>query len=136
MAVGGKWSGRNLLVTIGGEVVPCIQSFSVTPSDEFVEYKCVGSDGTKRIYDGRNWSSEATCLLDNDDQTFINSVNAAPGTPQAIIAYPDGNVAGQIKISFNAFVAMGAETSRGSAGSSAIQIVPDGDVTFGTATGS
>lgn len=136
MAVGDKWSGANLAITIGGTAVPCPQSISVTPTDQFVEYKCPGAAAVERIWTARSWDANIVCFPNNDDADDLNAFAANPGTTQPIVAYPDGNTSGKVKVTFDAFVAPGLASAMDSVGSSTINLVVDGAVTIGTATGS
>ena len=129
-----QFAGRNLVVTISGTTVPCPQSVTLTPSQDVYEYYCPGASGKQKILLGTNWTGSITFFPEENDQTDITSFNTT--TAAAIICYPDGNTNGYMKITCSAFCSTGLDLSVGSAGSSTINLLIDGDVTFGSATGS
>ena len=130
-----QWTGKNLAITIDGDPVTCPQSFEVSGSHEFVEYYCVGTAGKQRVHDGTNWTASCTWFPENDDHADLTDFNNTAAVA-AVIVYPDGNTSGNIKITFNAYTSVSLSTQRSSVGSSTITFVVDGDVTFGSATGS
>ena len=129
-----QFAGRNLAVTIGGTSVPCPQSAEFTPSQDIYEFYCTGASGKQKILLGTGWTGSITFFPEENDQTDIASFNTT--TAAAIIVYPDGNTSGYMKITCNAYCSTGLSLSVGSAGSSTINLMIDGDVTFGSATGS
>lgn len=129
-----QFAGRNLLVTIGGTTVPCPQSFEVTPSQDIAEYYCTGASGKQKILLGTAWSGSCTFFPEENDQADITAFNTT--TAAAVICYPDGNVNGYTKITFNAYCSTGLGVNVGSPGSSTVTFMIDGDVTFGSASGS
>ena len=136
MAVGNKFTGANLSITIGGTAMNCPQSFRVIPTSKFVEYECPGAAATLRVFTSRSWDASAVDFTDNDDFAKTNAWNAAPGTAQAVIIYPDGITSGQTKITFSAYVDAGIEGSMGSIGSNPINFTVNGDVTLAASSGS
>lgn len=126
--MGDQWSGKNLVVTIEGDTVPCPQSFEVQGSHDFVEFYCVGTAGKQRIYDGTNWTGSVTYFPENTDHANITDFNNS--VPVAILGYPDGNTAGRVRVSFNAASSVSLSTQRSSVGSVTVNFVIDGDVTF------
>lgn len=136
MAVGDKFAGANLAATIGGTALNCPQSFRVVPTSKFVEYECPGASGTQRVFVARNWEASMVDYIDNDDHTKLNAWNAAAGTVQAVVIYPDGNVSGKTKITFDAYPDAGIEGGMGNIGSSPISLTVNGGVTLASATGS
>ena len=126
-----QWTGRNLAVTVGAVTLTCPQSFEVSGQHEFVEFYCTAADGKQRIYDGTNWTASATWFPENDDHADLAALDSA--TAVAVIAYPDGNTTGKIKVTFNAFPSVALTTQRSSAGSSTVTLTVDGDVTFAAA---
>lgn len=129
-----QFTGKNLAVSIAAAAVTCPQSFEVNGQHEFIEYYCVGTDGKQRVYDGTNWTASCVWFPEDNDHADLTDFNNT--TSAAITVYPDGNTSGKIKITFNAFSSVGLNVSRGSVGSSTINFVIDGDVTFTNATGS
>lgn len=137
MAVGDKFAGPNLAITIGGTAVPCPQSFSFTPTDQFVEYNCPGASGVQRLWTARSWAAALAYLPDNDNHDILAFFNGSPGVTKEVVVYPDGNVSGQTKVAADCYVAVGLElSSYGSNGSAPVSLVVDGEPTFSTATGS
>lgn len=136
MAVGDKFAGKSLAITIGGTALDCAQSYRVVPTSRFVEYDCPAAAATQRVFVARSWDASCMDYSDNDSHDKINAWNASAGTTQAVVIYPNGNVSGQTKISFGAFVDAGQELSMGSMGSVPITFTVSGDVTFESATGS
>lgn len=132
--MGDQWVGKNLALTIENAPVTCPQSFELNGQHDFVEYYCVGTDGKQKIYDGTNWTGSCTWFPENDDHADLTNFNNT--TAVAVVVYPDGNTSGRIKITFNAFTSVGLNTQRSSVGSSTVNFVIDGDVTFAAATGS
>ncbi len=132
--MGNQFAGRNLAVTIGGTAVPCPQSVTVTPSQDIYEYYCTGASGKQKILLGTAWSGSCIFFPEDNDQADITSFNTT--TAAAVIVYPDGNTNGSMKITFSAYCSTGLDLSVGSAGSSTVNFMIDGDVTFGSATGS
>lgn len=129
-----QFTGKNLALTIEGDPVTCPQSFEVTSNFDFLEYYCVASSAKQRILNGTDWTASAVWFPEFDDHADLTDFNNT--TAVAIVVYPDGNTTGNIKITFNAFTTAGLNVSRGSVGSSTINFIIDGDVTFGSATGS
>ena len=129
-----QFAGRNLAVSIASTAVPCPQSVTITPSQDVYEYYCTGTSGKQKILLGTGWSGSCTFFPEENDQTDITAFNTT--TAVAVIVYPDGNTNGYMKITFNAFCSTGLDLSVGSAGSSTVNFMIDGDVTFGSATGS
>ncbi len=129
-----QFTGKNLAVSVDSVALPCPQSFEVNGQHDFVEFYCVGTAGKQRVYDGTNWTGSATFFPEDDDGTTLAGLNET--TAVAIIAYPDGNTSGKIKVTFNAFCSIGLSVQRSSVGSATVNFVVDGDVTFGAATGS
>ena len=132
--MGDQWTGKNLAITIDGDPVTCPQSFEINGQHDFVEFYCPGTDGKQKVYDGTNWTASNVWFPENDDHADLTDFNNT--TPVAIVAYPDGNTSGRIKITFNAFTSVNLGTQRSSVASSTITYVIDGDVTFAAATGS
>lgn len=133
--MGTKFAGKNLAITVGGTALNCPQSFDVDSDLEFIEFYCVGTAGKQRIPDGVSWSASATFFPDNDDASDIAGL-LNDDTAVAVVVYPDGNTASNIKITFNAFSAPGLSVNRGSVASGKVKFVVSGDVTFAAATGS
>jgi hypothetical protein len=129
-----QWTGKSLAVSVDSVSLPCPQSFEISGQHEFVEYYCVGTAGKQRVYDGTNWTGSSTFFPEDDDYTILSGLNET--TAIAVIAYPDGNTSGKIKVTFNAFCSVGLTTQRSSVGSATVTFTVDGDVTFGSATGS
>lgn len=132
MAVGDKFAGANLSITIGGTALTCPQSYRVIPTSSFVEYNCPGATGTQRVFVAKNWDGSVMDYVDNDDQAKINAWNAAAGTDQAVVINPDGSTSGQMTITFDAFVDAGLEGGMGNIGSVPINLTINGGVTVGT----
>ncbi len=129
-----QFAGRDLAVTINGTAVPCPQSAEFTPSQDIYEYYCTGATDKQKILLGTGWSGSITFFPEDNDQTDITSFNTT--TAVAVVCYPAGNTSGNIKITCNAFCSTGLSTAVGSAGSSTINLMIDGTVAFGSATGS
>ena len=129
-----QFAGRNLAATINATAVPCPQQVTLTPSQDVYEYYCTAAAGKQKILLGTNWTGSITFFPEENDQADIAAFNTT--TAVAIIVYPDGNTSGYMKITCNAFCSTGLDLSVGSAGSSTINLIVDGDVTFGSATGS
>lgn len=123
-----QFSGKNLALTIGGVTVTCPQSFEVTSNFDFLEYYCVASSAKQRVLNGTDWTASCVWFPENNDQTDISDFNNT--ATAAVVVYPDGATAGNIKITFDAYSTCGLNTSRGSVGSSTINFIIDGDVTF------
>ena len=132
--MGNQFAGRNLAVTIGGTAVPCPQSAEVTPSQDITEYYCTSASGKQKILLGTNWAGNCVFFPENNDQADITSFNTT--TAVAVVIYPDGNVNGNMKITFDAYCSTGLGVNLGNPGSSTVNFAVDGDVTFGSATGS
>ena len=129
-----QFTGKNLAVSVDSVALPCPQSFEINGQHDFVEFYCVGTAGKQRVYDGTNWTGSATFFPEDDDHAILQGLNET--TPVAVVGYPDGNTSGKIKVTFNAFTSIGLSTQRSSVGSATVSFVVDGDVTFGSATGS
>ncbi len=129
-----QFAGRNLAVTIASTAVPCPQSVEITASQDIAEYYCTGASGKQKILLGTGWTGSCTFFPEDNDQTDITSFNTT--SPVAVTVYPDGNATGKIKITFNAYCSAGLSVQQGSPGSSTVNFMIDGDVTFGSATGS
>jgi len=134
---GEKYAGPNLAVTIGGTAVVCPQSFSFTPTDQFVEYNCPGAAGVQRQWTARSWAASLAYLPNNNSHDILGFFNATPGVTKEVIVYPDGNTSGLTKVTANCYVAVGMELgSYGAVGSAPVSLVVDGEPTFANATGS
>lgn len=129
-----QWTGRNLAVTIDGDVVPCVQSVSLNPTQDFAEYYCPGVTGKQKVLIGSAWTGSVTFFPEDDDHVDLTSFNT--DTAVAIIIYPDGNTSGKIKATCSAYCATGLETNNGSIGSATVTLNIDGAVTFAAASGS
>lgn len=129
-----QWAGRNLAVTIAGTAVPCPQSLTLTPAQDFAEYYCPGTTDKQRVLIGTGWSGSLTFFPEDDDHADVTAFNTA--TAVAIVAYPDGNTAGKIKATFNAYCACSLDTNSGNVASATVTFTIDGAVTFAAATGS
>ena len=123
-----QFTGKNLSITIDGDAVTCPQSFEINGQHDFVEFYCVGTAGKQRVYDGTNWTASVTWFPEDNDHADITDFNNTAAV--AVLAYPDGNTAGKIRVSFSAFSSVGLSTQRSSVGSSTVNFVIDGDVTF------
>jgi hypothetical protein len=123
-----QFTGKNLAITIEGDPVTCPQSFEVNGQHEFVEFYCVGTAGKQRTFDGTNWTASCTWFPEDNDHADLTDFNNV--APVAILVYPDGNTAGKIRVSFSAFSSVGLTTQRSSVGSSTVNFIIDGDVTF------
>lgn len=123
-----QFTGKNLALTIEGDSVTCPQSFEVNGQHEFIEYFCVGTDGKQRVYDGTNWTASCVWFPEDNDYADLTDFNNTAAV--AILVYPDGNTAGKTRVSFSAFSSVSLTTSRGSVGSSTINFIIDGNVTF------
>lgn len=132
--MGDQWVGKNLAITIDGDPVTCPQSYELNGQHDFVEYYCVGTDGKQKVYDGTNWTASNVWFPENDDHADLTDFNNT--TAVAVVVYPDGNTSGRIKITYNAFTTVSLSAQRSSPGSSTINHIIDGDVTFAAATGS
>ena len=123
-----QFTGKNLSVTIDSDAVTCPQSFEINGQHDFVEFYCVGTAGKQRVYEGTNWTASVTWFPEDNAHPHITDFNHTAAV--AVLAYPDGNTAGKIRVSFSAFSSVGLSTQRSSVGSSTVNFVIDGDVTF------
>lgn len=94
--------GNEGVVTVGGNVVANIRSFSLEETIDMVDASAMG--GTSRLYKTglQDWSAQIECFWDETDTNGQEAMTI--GATVAVLFLPEGNTSGDVSATVSAII--------------------------------